>query len=81
MPCEYLTFERLVYRESVWGTYVEIIAASAILDADIYVANNFYRTQESLTRVTRWSLLRAQDNSTKYEFSDKRWKFHWYYSG
>ena len=63
-PCNYLTCERLIFRESVWGTDVEILAASAILDADIYVANNFYRTQGSLTRVTRWSLLRAQDNST-----------------
>ena len=63
-PCNYLTCERLIFRESVWGTDVEILAASDIFDADIYVANNFYRTQGSLNRVTRWSLLRAQDNST-----------------
>ena len=35
--------ENLVYRESIWGSDVEIMAASALLDADIYVANNDYR--------------------------------------
>ena len=62
--CNYLTCEKLIFRESVWGTNVETLAASAILDADVYVANNYYRRQGSLTRVTRWSLLHAQDNST-----------------
>ena len=40
-------------RESVWGTNVEIYAASAILDADVYVANNLYRTKDSIIREVR----------------------------
>ena len=36
-PCQYLTHENLIYRQSIWGSGVEIVAASAILNADIYV--------------------------------------------
>ena len=63
-PCKYLTTQKLMNRESIWGTDVEIYAASAILDADVYVANNFYRTKESIIREVRWSLHRATDNPT-----------------
>ena len=42
-PCDYLLVENLVYRESIWGSDAEIMAVSALLDADIYVANNDYR--------------------------------------
>ena len=51
-------------RESNWGTDVEIYAASAILDPDVYIANNFYKTKESIIREVRWSLHRATDNPT-----------------
>ena len=44
-PCQYLNHENLIYRESIWGSDFEIIAASAILNADIYLANNDYRMQ------------------------------------
>ena len=50
--------ENLVFRESTWGD-VEIMAASAILETDIYVANNFYRIRGSSISEIRWSLLRA----------------------
>ena len=63
-PCEYLTMHRPIYRESIWGTDAEIYAASAILDADVYVANNIYRPKESLIAEVRWSLYRATDNPT-----------------
>ena len=59
-PCKCLTTQRLMNRESIWGTDVEIYAASAILDADVYVANSFYRTKESIIREVRWSLHRPQ---------------------
>ena len=36
-PCQYLTHENLICRESIWRSDVEIVAASAILNADIYV--------------------------------------------
>ena len=36
-PCEYLTMHRPIYRESIWGTDAEIYAASAILDADVFL--------------------------------------------
>ena len=45
--------------EGTWGSDVEIMAASAILDTDIYIANNDYRGEGSLIREVRWSLLRA----------------------
>ena len=63
-PCEYLTMHRPIYRESIWGTDAEIYAASAILDADVYVANNIYKTKESLIAEVRWSLYRATANPT-----------------
>ena len=56
--------ENLVYRESIRGSDVEIMAASALLDNDIYVANNDYRKPGSITREVRWNLLRATTNPT-----------------
>ena len=41
--CEYLLVENLIYRESIWGSDVEIMDASALLAAVIYVAKNDYR--------------------------------------
>ena len=57
--CEYLLVENLVNRESILGSDVEIMAASALLDADIYVAKNDYKKPGSMTREVRWSLLRV----------------------
>ena len=56
--------ENLVYRESIRGSDVEIMAASALLDNDIYVTNNDYRKPGSITREVRWNLLRATTNPT-----------------
>ena len=61
-PCEYFFNENLVYCEGIWGSDVEIMAASAILDADIYVANDDYWQKGTLTRKVRWSLLRGSTN-------------------
>ena len=63
-PCEYFLTENLVHIEGTWASDVEIMAASAILDADIYVANSEYRSQGSLIREVRWSLHRASTNPT-----------------
>ena len=41
-PCEYFLNENLVHLEDMWATDAEVMAASAILDADIYVANDDY---------------------------------------
>ena len=65
--CEYLMNENLVYLESTWGGDVEIMAAAAILRADIYVANNFYRTGDLSINEIRWSLFRALKNENNKE--------------
>ena len=63
-PFEYMDEETPIYMEGTWGSDVEIMCASAILDADIYVANNDYVPQGSHVRQIRWSLLRATPNPT-----------------
>ena len=63
-PCNYFLDENFVYLPGTWGGDVEIMAASAILNADIYVANNDYRKPGSFIREVRWSLLRASLNPT-----------------
>ena len=69
-PCQYLTHVNLIYRESIWGSDVEIIAASTILNADIYVAINDCRMQGSVIRQVRWSLLRATKSPTANLYSN-----------
>ena len=63
-PSEYLVFENPIYLEGIWGSDVEIMCASAILDADIYIANNDYIPQGSIIREVRWSLLRTTTHPT-----------------
>ena len=63
-PFEYMDEENPIYMEETWGSDVEIMCASAILDADIYVANNDYVPQGSQVPQVRWSLLRATPNPT-----------------
>ena len=46
----------------MWATDAEVMAASAILDADIYVANDDYINERTLSREVRWNLLRASNN-------------------
>ena len=64
-PRNYLLYEREIYCDGVWATDVEIMATSAILDADIYVANNIYTSTDKLIRETRWSLIRSKVNDDK----------------
>ena len=63
-PCHYLTHDDVIYRESIWGSDVEIMAASAILNANIYVGNNDYRMPGFVIRHMRWSLLRSTNSPT-----------------
>ena len=58
-----------VYLDSTWGGYVEIMAAAAILRADIYVANNFYRTGRLPINEIRWSLFRTLNNENHKNFT------------
>ena len=54
-PCTYFLDENLVFLEGTWDSDVEIMAASAILDADIFVSNNDYLKPGSLIHEVRWS--------------------------
>ena len=63
-PCEYLLSENLTLLEGTWGSDVEIMAASSILDVDIYIANDVYRKEGTLIPEVRWSLIRASPNPT-----------------
>ena len=51
----------------VWGGDVEIMAASAILQVDIYVANHEYRwdSQDKLHQIISWKLMRANTANTE----------------
>ena len=47
--------------EGVWGGDVELMAISAILECDVYVANRY--NQIGNTFEVRWSRIRSSDNS------------------
>lgn len=48
-PCEYFLSEKLTYLDGVWGGDVEIMAASAILKANIFIATqNHHMHNENL---------------------------------
>ena len=65
-PRNYLLYEREIYRDGVWATDVEMMAASAILDTDMYVANNIiYTSNDKLILETRWSLIRSKVNDDR----------------
>ena len=51
-------------QEGTWGSDVEIITLSNIIDVDVYVANNFYGNIGNLQRGVRWSLLRGSKKPT-----------------
>ena len=51
-------------QEGTWGSDVEIITLSNILDVDVYVANNFYGNKGNLQQEVRWSLLRGSKKPT-----------------
>ena len=62
-PSKYLTEESLISANGIWASDVEIMAASLILEAGIFVATNDYMLEGSLGRkIVRWSLLRACPN-------------------
>ena len=53
--------ESMINIDGVWGVDVEIMAASAILQVDIFVANSEYQrdSQEKFHQVVSWKLMRA----------------------
>ena len=57
-PFHYLVHERPIQNDGEWASDVEIMATSALLKTDIYVANNIYTSFGTLNRETRWSLIR-----------------------
>ena len=56
--------EHLVSQKGTWGSDVEIITLSNILDVDVYVANNFYGNKDKLQQEVRWSLFRGSKKPT-----------------
>ena len=66
-PYSYFLKENMVNINGVWGGDVEIMAASAILQVDIYVANNEYRwdSQDKLHQIISWKLMRANTANTE----------------
>ena len=43
-PLEYMCDENLTHLPGTWGSDVELMAASAIFNVDIFMANNEYRS-------------------------------------
>ena len=64
-PAEYLG-QKVMYVPGTWGSDVELMAASAILETDIYVANKIYRLPGSLIPEVRWSRISASNDNSKY---------------
>ena len=58
-PFKYLTEESLISADGIWASDVEIMAASLILEADVFVATNDYMLEGTLVKSVQWSLLRA----------------------
>ena len=52
-----------MYQNGIWGTDAELIAASAILQSDIYVANRTYTTSDTTPPDILWSRIRASNNN------------------
>ena len=52
-PAEYLQNHQM-YHDCVWGTDVEIIALSKMLDVDIYVSNLHFQSKKSQTTWYRY---------------------------
>ena len=53
----------MTHLDGAWTEDIEIMAASAILNADIYVANDSHRDrflQSKFNNSIKWSLLRAK---------------------
>ena len=63
-PAEYLG-QSAMYVAGTWGSDVELMAASALLKTDIYVANRIYRTPDSLIPEVRWSRICASNDNSE----------------
>ena len=61
-PSEHLS-RTCMYNNGNWGTDAELIAASALLQTDIYVANKIYHSEDSDEAEIRWSRIRASNNN------------------
>ena len=65
-PFEYMQNENLTHLPGTWGSDVELMAASAMFNVDIFVANTGYRSIDPAFRELRevkWSWLRATRKS------------------
>ena len=65
-PSDYFLNEKMPHLDGVWGGDIEIMAASAILQVDIYIANDNYLNtlQESkFSHQVRWSLLKGSKDT------------------
>ena len=60
-PAQYLRMSGMVM-EVIWGSDIELMAFSSILKTNIYVANRFYKTSDTLIPEVRWSRIRAAND-------------------
>ena len=72
-PADHIS-TKFIYQSGFWGTDAELMTAST----DIYVANSFYKTPESIVREFRWSFIRPSNNNNKthaiyiYNYNNKQ---------
>ena len=61
LPYSYFLDESMINIDGICGGDVEIMAASVILEVDIFVANNEYRwdSHDKFLQVVSWKLMRA----------------------
>ena len=57
-PAKYLRASGMLM-EMIWGGDVELMALSALLKTEIFVANRFYLSEDTLIQEIRWSRIRA----------------------
>ena len=65
----------MINNDGIWGGDVEIMAASAILEVDIFVANNEYRwdSHDKFQQVVSWKLMRANTLNKEATVMNSRW--------
>ena len=62
-PAAHLS-SKFMYQLGQWGTDAELMAASALLQTDIYVANKVYKPSNSIVSQIRWSLIRPSSSNS-----------------
>ena len=64
-PSEHLS-RTCVYNNGNWGTDAGLIAASAPLQTEIYVANKIYHSEDSDEAEKRWSRIKPSNNNNNH---------------